>query len=71
MATRTSEVNKFVRQARKAGVDIRRRKGTCHWSVYHDGHRCTTLASSPSDHRWLKNAVADIQRYTGINLRTR
>ena len=69
MATRSSEVAKFVRKARKAGVDIRSLDGHGHWAIYHEGVRFGTLACSPSDYRWLKNVVADIKRHTGIDLR--
>lgn len=69
MATRSSEVAKFVRKAKRAGVDIRSFDGNGHWAIYHQGVRFGTLAASPSDYRWLKNAMADIKRHTGIDLR--
>jgi hypothetical protein len=69
MATRSSEVTKFVRKACKAGVDIRGHDGAGHWAIYHDGHRFGTIAGSPSDSRWLRNAVSLIRRRTGIDLR--
>jgi hypothetical protein len=69
MPTRAGDVRQFIRRARKAGVVITGPDGSGHWAVIHEGHRCSTIAGSPSDHRWLKNAVADIRRFTGIDLR--
>jgi len=69
MSSTSNEVRKFVKQARKAGVDIRQPDGAGHWSVWHKGHRVGSIPVSPSDFRWRKNAVADIRRYTEIDLR--
>ena len=69
MSTKRSEVDAFIRKARKAGVDITGPDGAGHWALLHEGHRFGTIAASPSDHRWLKNAIADIRRITGIDLR--
>lgn len=65
----SSEVRQFVKRARAEGVDIRFYDGAGHWAVYHRNHRIGTIPASPSDFRWRRNAIADIYRATGIDLK--
>ena len=65
----SSEVRQFVKKARAEGVDIRHFDGAGHWAVFHEGRRIGTIPNSPSDFRWRRNAISDIYRATGIDLK--
>jgi hypothetical protein len=69
MSSASNEVRKFVKKARDAGVDIRPPDGAGHWAVWHKGRRVSSIPCSPSDFRWKLNAIADIWRYTGVDLK--
>jgi hypothetical protein len=64
------EMRKLVYHAVCKGVDIRLPDGGRHYAVYKDGRRVGSLPYSPSDVRWRQNAIAEIRRATGVDLRT-
>jgi hypothetical protein len=54
------DVRSLLRAADKAGAHIERRRR--HFAVHHDGRIITTVPTTPSDHRSLKNARATLRR---------
>jgi hypothetical protein len=64
------EVRKFVYHAIRHGVDITKPPHAAHYAVWLDGQRVGTIPYSPSDSRWRQNAIAEIRRGTGVDLRT-
>lgn len=55
------ETEQLLTCIRKAGGTLRR-SGSGHWKVYLDGRMITTIASSPSDGRSLRNVRAVLRR---------
>ncbi|UQN30619.1 hypothetical protein [Brachybacterium kimchii] len=52
---------------RQRGADVSRTGGG-HIEASYQGHRCT-MASTPSDHRSLRNAITQMERTLGLDLR--
>jgi len=59
-----SEVKKVVRAARKQGFTVEQLPSR-HWRISR-GEKSVTLASTPSDHRSTKNAIAQLRRELGF-----
>jgi hypothetical protein len=55
------EVKSIIKALRKQGFEVT--AGTKHWIVTKDGVRVTTIASTPSDHRWRANTIAAARRH--------
>lgn len=64
--SRVSEVRKLVRQLRREGWAAEFR-GSSHILLTHPSGQTLTLASSPSDRRWLANVRADVRRIERIS----
>lgn len=58
----SKEIRAIVRAFEAEGFDVVTKPGNNHPKVYRDGHLVTTLPSSPSDWRSLKNAQATLRR---------
>lgn len=56
------EVRDLIRRLRQQGFTVVD-KGVAHPKVYKDGQLLTTLPSTPSDVRSLKNAVGKLRRH--------
>lgn len=56
------EVRDLIRRLREQGFEVVD-KGVAHPKVYKDVQLLTTLASTPSDIRSLKNAVSNLRRH--------
>jgi hypothetical protein len=61
------EIKTLIKDFEAAGFEVRLTKGNTHPKVYQGGHLVTTLPSSPSDHRSLKNARAALKRLSHSN----
>ncbi len=63
-----NDVATLLRRASSAGLDVRR--GGKHYVVTRPGHggQCA-VPTTPSDHRSLRNAVTQIRRVLGVDLR--
>lgn len=58
------ETRRLVRKALDAGWTLKHRKRTAHVQLLApDGSGIVTVASTPSDHRGLKNTRADLRRH--------
>lgn len=55
------DIKKLLKQLRNAGFEIRYTTDG-HPMVYRDGEYITKLATSPSDKRGIKNALAQLKR---------
>jgi len=58
---RSSELDALLRQIRAAGLTVVQAK-TKHWKVYRGKQLITTIASTPSDVRGVRNARAILRR---------
>jgi predicted RNA binding protein YcfA (HicA-like mRNA interferase family) len=56
------EIKNLIKDFEAAGFDVVLTKGNTHPKVLSNGHLVTTLPSSPSDHRSIKNAQATLRR---------
>jgi hypothetical protein len=63
----SKEIRDLIKDFEAAGFEVRTTPGNTHPKVYVDGHLKTTLPSSPSDHRSLKNARATLKRLSRNN----
>lgn len=43
--------------------------GKGHWRVTRPGYTPVTLSRTPSDQRALRNAIGDVRRYLGVDMR--
>jgi len=66
MASR-KESEALLTSAKAAGAEVRRSRSG-HWKVYLDGHLITSIASSSSDVRSVRNARARLRR-AGLAIR--
>lgn len=60
------EITKLVKAAEKAGCTARR-GGSGHWVITTPSGTVISISASPSDWRYLKNALADLKR-AGVDL---
>jgi hypothetical protein len=61
-------MRKLVKRIEAAGLTVVLSKNG-HWKVFQGGMLVGTLAGSASDHRSIRNSLADIRRATGISLK--
>lgn len=62
----TKEVKKLIKRLEKAGLECRTTRKN-HIRVYLDGKVITTLSSTPSDSRTIRNALSQIKAH-GIEI---
>ncbi|MFE1785623.1 hypothetical protein ACFW9F_24380 [Streptomyces sp. NPDC059506] len=55
------EVRQLLKKLARQGFDVELTRNG-HYKVYWDGRFVGTLAGTPSDHRSLKNSVANLKR---------
>ncbi|AKF14347.1 hypothetical protein SEA_VINCENZO_85 [Mycobacterium phage Vincenzo] len=65
----SADVKALVDAIRAVGGDVQHSRNQ-HLRVYVDGKLVTTMPSTPSDHRALKNTIADLRR-AGLALTTK
>lgn len=58
----SKDIKNLVKAFEDAGFEVRTGKNNTHPKVYVDGHLATTLPSTPSDYRGIKNAQATLRR---------
>jgi predicted RNA binding protein YcfA (HicA-like mRNA interferase family) len=57
------EMRKVIKALKAQGFDVLPTKSGHYTVRTKDGKRVTTLAGSASDHRSMKNALADVRRF--------
>lgn len=58
----SKDIKNLVKDFEAAGFEVRTDKNNPHPKVLRDGHLVTTLPSTPSDYRGIKNARATLRR---------
>lgn len=61
MTSRNAAARPLIRWARSLGCEVERARSG-HYKVKLDGRLVAVMASTPSDHRSMKNAKAQIRR---------
>jgi predicted RNA binding protein YcfA (HicA-like mRNA interferase family) len=63
MASAKKDLKKILREAERQGWQVRQTKNG-HWQAFSpDGAGIVTTGGTPSDHKALKNFVAQLRRY--------
>ncbi|MEU5900370.1 hypothetical protein [Streptomyces venezuelae] len=55
------DITGLIKKLNEQGFEVERAKNN-HWTVRKNGRRVTTLPSTPSDHRTMKNCLAYLKR---------
>lgn len=59
--SKQKELTDFLKLLQESGFEVSETR-TNHYNVKFNGKRIATIPGSPSDRRWRKNALSDINR---------
>lgn len=63
----SKDVRQFVRRLKRSGLNVLQTRNQHYVVVNKDGERLHTFGGTPSDHRWMKNAISELRK-RGIEL---